>query len=120
MTIQVKRVYEEPARGDGYRVLVDRLWPRGLTKDLAALDRWDKGVAPSPELRKQFKAAPMELAEFRKLYLKELRSNPDSIADLLEAHRKSRKKALTLLYASRDTEDNHALVLRDVIGRSAR
>ena len=117
MTIQIKRVYDEPSRTDGYRVLVDRLWPRGLTKERAALDRWDKAVAPSDALRKLFKSKGMEEPEFRRLYQRELRENPDAIDELLEAHRKSRRKRLTLLYASRDTEHNHASTLKREIER---
>lgn len=120
MTIQIKRVYDEPSRTDGYRVLVDRLWPRGLTKERAALDRWDKGVAPSDTLRKLFKSQGMEEPEFRELYQKELRENPDAIDELLAAHTKSRKKRLTLLYASRDTENNHAVTLLKAVQRRAK
>lgn len=117
MSVQIKRVYDEPSQTDGYRVLVDRLWPRGLTKDRAALDRWDKDVAPSDALRRHFKSLGMSEPEFRKLYRQELRSDPQAIDSLLEAHRKSRKKRLTLLYASRDPIHNHAVTLRREIER---
>ncbi len=120
MKVQIKRIYDEPARGDGFRVLVDRLWPRAMSKERAALDRWDKGVAPSTELRKQFNHQPELMPEFRKSYLAELKANPDAVDELLEAHRKSRTKTLTLLYAAKNPACNHALVLRDAIYRRAR
>ncbi len=117
MTIQIKRIYEEPAEGDGFRVLVDRLWPRAMSKERAALDRWAKSVAPSTELRKWFNHRPDRLAEFRQRYLAELEANAGEIDDLLAAHRESRRNAMTLLYAAKNPVCNHALILREAIER---
>ena len=117
MKIQIKRIYEDPARGDGYRALVDRLWPRGVSKEIAELDAWAKDVAPSPELRKACPRDPEHFPEFRKLYLKEIKANGEAIDALLDDVRKSRKKTLTLLYASREVELNHAAVLKEGIER---
>ncbi|MEZ6243209.1 MAG: DUF488 domain-containing protein [Phycisphaerales bacterium] len=115
MPIRIKRVYDDPAPSDGFRVLVDRLWPRGLTKEAAALDRWDKDVAPSADLRKRFHANPEDWGEFKRAYVKELRANKAAVGALLDAAKASRKKTLTLLYASRDETQNHAVVLRDFL-----
>ena len=113
--VLVKRVYEKPARADGTRVLVDRLWPRGLTKDAAALDAWLRDLAPSHELRKWFHARPEEWITFRKRYLKEL-SQPDAAAALDELYRLAQlKKPLTLLFASKNLERNNAIVLKDLL-----
>ncbi len=119
MNIQIKRIYDEPALEDGFRVLVDRLWPRAMSKVRAALDRWDKDVAPSTELRKRFHAAPEAWTEFRREYVRELRANPDAVEALLAAVESSGKGTLTLLYASRDESRNHALVLRDHLDDTA-
>jgi len=116
MKIQVKRIYEDPARGDGYRALVDRLWPRGIKKEDAALDAWAKDVAPSAELRKSCPRDPEHFPEFKKRYLAEIEANAEAVEALLEAVRQSRKTTLTLLYASREAELNHAVVLREGIG----
>ena len=112
MKIQIKRIYDDPARGDGYRALVDRLWPRGVSKATAELDTWAKDVAPSPELRKSCPRDPEHFPAFRRLYLKEIRSNTGAVDALLAEVRKSRKKTLTLLYASKEPELNHAVVLK--------
>ncbi|GJM19033.1 MAG: hypothetical protein DHS20C14_12460 [Phycisphaeraceae bacterium] len=117
MKIQIKRVYEDRARTDGFRALVDRLWPRGMTREAAELDMWAKGVAPSSELRKEFAHMPERFADFRKAYTKELRANADAMEELLEAARKSRKKTLTLLYAAKDPACNHAIVLAGELKR---
>ena len=115
MTVSIKRVYEPARRGDGTRVLVDRLWPRGLTKAEAAVDEWLRDIAPSDELRKWFHAQPDHWQTFRKKYLKEL-AQPPAEADLrqlyLLAHK---KKRLTLLFASKNNERNNALVLKELI-----
>jgi len=111
----VKRVYDEPARNDGTRVLVDRLWPRGLTKERASLDAWLRDVAPSDSLRHWFHARPGEWSSFRKRYLKEL-SRPEAAQALDELYRFRRgKKPLTLLFASKNEECNNAIVLRDLL-----
>jgi uncharacterized protein YeaO (DUF488 family) len=113
--VTVKRVYEKPARSDGYRVLVDRLWPRGLSKSKAALNTWLRDLAPSDELRHWFHAHPENWLAFRKRYLKEL-ALPEAESALDELYgMASRKKNLTLLFASRNEQRNNAVVLRDLL-----
>ncbi|MFZ0477956.1 MAG: DUF488 family protein [Terriglobales bacterium] len=113
MTISVKRVYEAPAAGDGVRVLVDRLWPRGLTKEKAAVKYWLRDLAPSTELRQWFHANPDAWAQFRRRYMKELAAPEASAAvDKLYQIAKAHKK-ITLLYASRMQERNNATVLKE-------
>jgi uncharacterized protein YeaO (DUF488 family) len=113
--VTVKRVYEEPARGDGTRVLVDRLWPRGLSKARAAVDRWLRDLAPSDALRKWFHARPEAWAVFRKRYLKEL-AQPGSAPALDELYRlANQRKKLTLLFASKNERRNNAVVLKDLL-----
>jgi len=115
MAIAVKRVYESPARSDGTRVLVDRLWPRGLTKTAAAIDEWLRDLAPSNELRKWFHAQPEHWLGFRKHYLKELAS-PDAEPHLLQLYQLAhKKKRLTLLFASRSMQRNNATVLKELL-----
>jgi uncharacterized protein YeaO (DUF488 family) len=116
MTLRTKRIYEEPAPDDGYRVLVDRLWPRGVSKDGAALDRWLKDVAPSPQLRTWFDHRADRFAEFTQRYTTELDTNPAmaELHELLGAH-----PTVTLLYGARDAEINHAVVLASVVHGSA-
>jgi len=113
-TIAVKRVYDPPAAGDGYRVLVDRLWPRGLTKAAAGLDAWTKDLAPSPDLRKEFNHRPERFAEFTHHYLSELSKNPAAAAFRAELKRPK----VTLLYGAHDREHNHALVLADFLKKA--
>ena len=115
MKIKLKRVYEKPARGDGTRILVDRLWPRGLTKEKAALDLWLKEIAPSTELRKWFGHDPKKWKDFRRRYRTELKKHPD---DLEQIREKSRKGTVTLLYGARDQEHNEAIVLKELLERS--
>jgi uncharacterized protein YeaO (DUF488 family) len=113
--VTVKRVYERPARADGKRVLVDRLWPRGLSKARAAVDQWLRDLAPSDALRKWFHVHPEAWQLFRKRYLKEL-ARPESAAALDELYRLAdRRKKLTLLFASRNEERNNAVVLKDLL-----
>lgn len=115
MAVAVKRVYEEPSRADGTRVLVDRLWPRGLTKKDAALDAWLKELAPSDELRKWAHAHREAWPMFRKRYLKEL-EGPEATAQLEELYKLANgRKRLTLLYASKDEEHNNAIVLKELL-----
>jgi len=111
MNIKIKRVYEKPDEKDGFRILVDRLWPRGLTKEKAGVDLWLKDIAPSTELRKWFNHDPDKWKEFKKRYLKELKENKESV-DILKSHLK--KKAVTLLYAAKDSDHNEALVLSNL------
>ena len=110
--IQLKRVYEKPSRTDGLRILVDRLWPRGLTKDGAAIQLWLKDVAPSTELRKWFDHDPAKWQEFQVRYRKELREKKDALKLLRQ---KSDEGIVTLVYGARDEEHNDALVLKSVL-----
>ena len=113
--VTLKRVYEEPARADGTRVLVDRLWPRGLSKDRAAVDKWLRDLAPSDALRKWFHARPEAWLVFRKRYLKEL-AQPESANALDELYRlANRRKKLTLIFASKNVQRNNAVVLKDLL-----
>src|SRR5271169_4989628 len=113
--VTLKRVYEEPARSDGTRVLVDRLWPRGLSKDRAAVDKWLRDLAPSDTLRKWFHAQPEAWLVFRKRYLKEL-ARPEAEKDLQKLYSLAHKrKRLTLLYASKNEKRNNAVVLKDLL-----
>src|SRR6185295_7129918 len=110
--IQLKRVYEKPSRKDGLRILVDRLWPRGLTKESAAVDFWLKDVAPSSELRKWFGHDPAKWKEFQVRYRKELREKKEALELLKE---KSEDRTVTLVYGARDEEHNEAVVLRKLV-----
>jgi uncharacterized protein YeaO (DUF488 family) len=112
MTFRIKRVYEKPSRSDGLRVLVDRLWPRGLKKADAAIDLWMKEVAPSTELRRWFGHDPERFTEFKRRYRKEL--SKDAFAELRSL---GRGKIVTLLYGARDPEMNQAAVLLALLRR---
>jgi uncharacterized protein YeaO (DUF488 family) len=114
MTISVKRVYEPASASDGVRVLVDRLWPRGLTKEQAAVKFWLRDVAPSNELRQWFHANPEAWPMFRRRYMKELTS-PKATAAIEKLHKMAHQKKVTLLYASRNEEHNNASVLKDLL-----
>jgi len=115
MTVRIKRVYDPPDASDGARVLVDRLWPRGLTKEAADLEVWLKDIAPSDELRKWYHAHLQQWGEFRKRYLRELRSDTAQAA-LQQLHNLAEKaRGVTLLYASKDVKQNHAMVLKQLI-----
>ena len=115
MDIVVKRVYEPPSRADGVRVLVDRLWPRGLRKEDAAVKFWLRDLAPSKELREWFHANPGAWRLFRKRYLKEL-VTPAASAAVEKLHELAEgKKTLTLLYAFRNEEHNNAVVLKELL-----
>lgn len=107
-----KRVYEEAAEGDGYRVLVDRLWPRGVSKERAALDEWAKDIAPSTELRKWFGHDPTKYEEFAKRYVSEVENNPEAPAIIAKWRQQTK---VTLLYGARDTNDNEAVVLQQYL-----
>jgi uncharacterized protein YeaO (DUF488 family) len=110
MKLKIKRVYEKPAEDDGKRILVDRLWPRGLTKEKAAVDLWLKEIAPSTELRKWFSHDPENWKEFQKRYHQELKKNKEHVSILKE---QLRKGVVTLVYGARDEEHNEALVLKE-------
>jgi uncharacterized protein YeaO (DUF488 family) len=108
----IKRIYEKSVRRDGYRVLVDRLWPRGIKREVAALDEWLRDIAPSTELREWFAHEPQRWPAFRDRYLEELRSH----ATLLDALReRATQQRVTLLYAARDKKINHAVVLEEAL-----
>lgn len=115
MNVVVKRVYEVASSSDGVRVLVDRLWPRGLKKDDAAVKFWLRELAPSNELRQWFHANPEGWRMFRKRYLKELVSEESSVAVEKLHHLAEGKRRVTLLYASRNNEHNNAIVLKELL-----
>ena len=114
MTIDVraKRVYDDAGAGDGYRVLIDHVWPRGVSRERARLDEWARELAPSDELRTWFDHVPERFAEFRSRYRDELMAQSERIADL---RRRAREGRLTIVYAARDTEHNNAVVLVELI-----
>jgi len=109
---RVKRIYEDASDDDGYRVLVDRLWPRGVSKERAHLDEWMKGIAPSTELRKWFNHDKEKFDEFKTRYFEELEKKEEPVNALLE---KGKSGLVTLLYAAKDQEHNHALVLKEYL-----
>ncbi|WP_300598493.1 DUF488 domain-containing protein [Niabella sp.] len=111
-TITIKRVYEAPAKNDGLRVLVDRLWPRGIKKENAAIDEWPKELAPSADLRKWFNHDPNKWEAFQKKYKEELKQNP-ALDIFLKSHTGTRK--ITLLFGARDEQHNQAVVLQEVL-----
>lgn len=108
-----KRIYETPAETDGFRILVDRLWPRGIKKEKADVDLWAKEIAPSNELRKWFSHDPEKYDEFKELYTKELNSNPQSQEFKDLCLQKIKDLNVTLLYAAKDEKYNNAVVLKD-------
>ncbi len=110
--INVKRAYEAPDTDDGTRILVDRLWPRGLRKTDAAIDRWIKGIAPSTDLRKWFGHDPARWHEFRRRYADEIQGHPEELDELRACARAGR---ITLVFAAHDETRNNAVVLRDVL-----
>lgn len=110
MHIHCKRVYESPSPDDGFRVLVDRLWPRGIRKENLPYDRWEKDLAPSPDLRRRFGHREEKWDWFRQAYSQEL-ENPGQRERMTELLKAAGQGPLTLLYAARDTRHNHAIVL---------
>ncbi|WP_424363867.1 DUF488 domain-containing protein [Methylocystis parvus] len=112
--IHLKRAYDPPEEDDGLRVLVDRLWPRGLSKDKAAIDHWAKASAPSNELRRWFGHDPARWDEFQSRYREELQS-PEAEEEIATLRALARKSRMTLLYAAKDEERNNAVVLRDYL-----
>ena len=112
--LTTKRAYEAPSRGDGCRILVDRVWPRGVTKDALACERWMRELAPSTPLRKWFAHDPERWQEFRNRYLSEL-DQPQKRQRLGEIVRAAGERRITLLYGARDTRHNHALILAEVL-----
>jgi uncharacterized protein YeaO (DUF488 family) len=114
MDIRLKRAYEPAAPGDGYRVLIDRLWPRGVSRRQARLDGWEKELAPSTELRQWFGHKPGRFEEFRRRYVEELRGQRRRLTAL---RRSAREGTLTLVYGAKDAEHNDAVVLAEVLRR---
>lgn len=110
--IKLKRAYEPATKDDGERILVERLWPRGLTKEKAKIDLWMKDVAPSPELRKWFGHDPEKWDEFRRRYKSELERHPDLVKQLRD---KARHGPVTFVYAAKDEQHNSALLLKEVV-----
>ncbi len=118
MNIRLKRAYEAPAKEDGERLLVERLWPRGLTKEKAAIDEWFKDVAPSQGLRKWYAHDPAKWPDFRRRYRDELGKNADEVRRLRDRLRKV-KGPVTFVYAAKDEERNSAVVLKDFLERTS-
>lgn len=110
--VRVKRIYEEPMPDDGFRLLVDRVWPRGVSRERARLDEWDRGLPPSPQLRKWFGHDPSRFEEFRAKYVEELRAHRSRLAELRSL---ARQGTLTLVYSAQDQEHNQAVVLAGVL-----
>ena len=117
MEVRLKRAYEPPAASDGYRVLVDRLWPRGVRREEARLDEWARELAPSVELRRWFGHDPERFEEFRRRYTDELAGQEEKLREL---RRRAREGALTLVYSARDVEHNDAVVLAEILRRGRR
>ena len=112
MIILLKRAYELPDPGDGFRVLVDRLWPRGVSRSSAHIDLWLKDIAPSTALRKWFDHDPVKWIEFRDRYFSELHRNPETVEDLSEHMSRG---VVTLVYGAKDREHNHAVALKEYL-----
>jgi uncharacterized protein YeaO (DUF488 family) len=112
MSVRLKRAYEQPASSDGYRVLVDRLWPRGVRREEARLDEWAKELAPSATLRRWFAHDPARFGEFRRRYTAELAAQEEKLGEL---RRRARNGTLTLVYGARDQEHNDAVVLAEIL-----
>jgi uncharacterized protein YeaO (DUF488 family) len=114
MEIQLKRAYDPPAPGDGRRVLVDRIWPRGIARDELRIEAWLKDLAPSAGLRKWFGHDPNKWAEFKKRYARELEERPEALAQLVELAKAGR---VTLVFGAKDTEHNNAVALKEHLER---
>lgn len=112
INVLIKRVYEDPSENDGYRILVDRIWPRGISKERAQLNEWVKNIAPSTELRKWFDHQEEKFVEFSKRYKLELLLQKEELKRLSEI---AEQQKLTLLYSAKDIRFNQAIVLRDVL-----
>ena len=111
--IKLKRIFEEPLKSDGYRILVDRLWPRGLTKEKAKIDLWFKEIAPSNELRRWYHADLDKWSEFKKKYKKELNENKEALEELKKLVKQN--KTVTFVYSSKIEEKNNAVALKEFI-----
>ncbi len=112
MKLRTKRIYEDPAESDGRRILVDRLWPRGVSKENAKIDFWAKAISPSNELRRWYQHDPEKWSEFRRRYFKELAKNPDGVAEL---RANLGKGAVTLVFSSKETKLNNASALAEYL-----
>jgi uncharacterized protein YeaO (DUF488 family) len=119
MDVRLKRAYERPVASDGYRVLIDRLWPRGVKRADSRLDEWARELAPSSELRRWFGHDPERFEEFRRRYTTELAGQQEKLREL---RRRARRGTLTLVFGARDTEHNDAVVLAEILraGRRSR
>jgi uncharacterized protein YeaO (DUF488 family) len=113
MVIRIKRIYESAAEEDGFRILIDRLWPRGIEKEKAKIDMWLKEVAPSNELRKWFSHDPEKWEEFKKRYAKELTAKPELLKEIRQIEKE--KGTVTLLYSARDIKHNNAVALKTIL-----
>lgn len=112
MELKLKRAYEEPSADDGYRILVDRVWPRGLTKQQLAVDLWLRGIAPSTDLRKWFGHDPSRWEEFRHRYQEELAEKQDLLAEILQ---RAKQGPVTLVYGAKDEARNQAVVIKEIV-----
>jgi len=112
MQIRLKRVYDQPSKQDGARVLVDRVWPRGLKRERARIDHWLRGIAPSTELRKWFGHDPEKWPEFKRRYFSELDRNRDAVTELRKLAGKGR---ITLVFSARDERHNNAVALKEYL-----
>jgi uncharacterized protein YeaO (DUF488 family) len=110
--VRIKRVYDDADAADGYRVLIDHVWPRGVSRERARLDAWERELAPSDELRKWFDHVPERFQEFRTRYREELAAQGERVEEL---RRRARSSTVTIVYAARDTEHNNAVVLAELI-----
>lgn len=113
--LKIKRIYKPTSKEDGYRILVDKLWPRGISKERANLDKWAKEITPSDRLRKEFCHKPEFMKVFRENYLSELDNNEHAIGFVNLIKEKLEEGNVTLLYAAKDEENNHAIILREWI-----
>jgi uncharacterized protein YeaO (DUF488 family) len=112
MDIRIKRAYESPIDSDGYRILVDRLWPRGISKEKAKIDYWPKALAPSNELRRWYGHDPKKWSEFKSRYFAELDGNPELVKELLQSIRKGQA---TFVYSSKEQRLNNAVALKEYV-----
>jgi uncharacterized protein YeaO (DUF488 family) len=117
MDVAIKRAYEPATASDGYRILIDRIWPRGVTREEAHLDEWARQLAPTGELRRWFGHDPARFSEFRRRYTEELGAHEEKLREL---RRRAREAQLTLVYGARDTEHNDAVVLAEILRRGRR
>lgn len=111
--LKIKRIYDAPSADDGYRILVDRLWPRGVSKERTKIDLWAKEITPTDRLRKWYSHDSKKWSEFQKMYKKELKDRLDALDKIKQIEKK--EKTVTLLYAAKDTKHTHALVLQKVL-----